>query len=370
MRTLFYNAQFFTGTELVTDKVLLTGGERVEGFKDPDAAPSDVLRIDCGGGLVTAGLIDLQIAGGGGYLFSSNPNPEALARISESIVSTGTTGFLIALPTNSDDVYRAAFATVAGCKDTAVMGLHMEGPFISHARRGAHAPELIKQATEENVNRLLSEASGTIKMMTVAPEACPPEVIRMLKEHGVTVAAGHSNATFSEAMAGFGAGIASTTHLFNAMSPLHHRAPGLPGAVFLSDSACASIIADGIHVDYQMVAIAKKIMKERLFLVSDAVEVNDRGAYKHVRQEDRFTLPDGTLSGANLNMLDAVRNCTEKAGIGKFEAIRMATLYPARLIGAADRGIIAPGARADLIITDNEMRLKGVCINGVTNLKK
>ncbi|MDM8003622.1 MAG: N-acetylglucosamine-6-phosphate deacetylase [Bacteroidota bacterium] len=370
MRTLFHNAQFFTGTELVTGKVLLTSGDRIEGFADPDAEPSDVLRIDCGGGLVTAGLIDLQIAGGGGYLFSSNPDPEALSRITESIVATGTTGFLIALPTNSDDVYRAAFATVAGCSDPAVMGLHMEGPFISHARRGAHAPELIKQATEENVNGLLSEASGTIRMMTVAPESCPPGVIRILKEHGVTVAAGHSNATFSEAMVGFRAGIATTTHLFNAMSPLHHRAPGLPGAAFLSEKACASIIADGIHVDYHMVSIAKMIMKERLFLVSDAVEVNDRGAYRHVKQKDRFTLPDGTLSGAKLTMLDGVRNCIENAGIGKLEAIRMATLYPARLIGAPDRGIIAPGARADLIIIDNEMRLKGVCMNGVTKFKE
>jgi len=317
-----------------------------------------------------AGFIDLQIAGGGGYLFSSNPNPEALAKITESILETGTTGFLLALPTNTGEVYREAFSTVAGYSHPAVMGLHMEGPFISHSRRGAHAPELIKQATAENASALLKEASGTIRMMTVAPEACPPEVIRMLTEHGVIVAAGHSNATCDEATAGFKAGIATTTHLFNAMSPLHHRSPGLPGAAFLSDTACASIIADGIHVDYMMVAIAKRIMRERLFLVSDAVEVNDRGAYRHVRQEDRFTLPDGTLSGAKLTMLDAVRNCIGYASIEKFEAIRMATLYPARLIGERDRGIIAPGARADLVITDDELRLKGVCVNGVTKLKQ
>jgi N-acetylglucosamine-6-phosphate deacetylase len=169
-------------------------------------------------------------------------------------------------------------------------------------------------------------------------------------------------------MAGFDAGIATTTHLFNAMSPLHHRDPGLPGAAFLSGTACASIIADGIHVDYHMVAIAKEIMKERLFLVSDAVEINDRGAYRHVRQNDRFTLPDGTLSGAKLTMLDAVRNCISHAGIDKFEALRMATLYPARLIGESRRGVIAPGARADLIILDDGMRLKGVCFNGITEL--
>jgi len=139
--------------------------------------------------------------------------------------------------------------------------------------------------------------------------------------------------------------------------------------VFNSDSACASIIADGIHVDYTMLAIAKKIMKERLFLVSDAVEENYTGAYQHVRQHDRYTLPDGTLSGARLTMLDAVRNCVSHAGIDLYEAIRMATLYPARLIGASDRGVIAPGARAELIMTDDSLRLKGIFYNGKMQLQ-
>lgn len=368
-RTLFYNAVFFTGTELVENKVLITAGDRIAGFADRDAMPDGVIRVDCGGQLVIPGLIDLQIAGGGGYLFSSNPTPEALDIISESIVATGTTGFLLALPTNAPGVYRAAFRTARDSTNPALLGLHMEGPFISHARRGAHAPELIQKPTKENVAALLEEAGGTIRMMTVAPEVCTPEIIAMLRENGIAVAAGHSNASFREASQGFQMGIETTTHLFNAMSPLHHRDPGLPGAAFISESACASIIADGIHVAYGMVAIAKKVMKERLLLVSDAVEENDRGAYMHVKQKDRYTLPDGTLSGAKLTMLDAVRNCMLHAGIDKFEAIRMATVYPSRLIRAADRGIIATGSRADLLIVDSEMRLKGICFNGQTELK-
>ena len=368
-RTLFYNAVFFTGTELVENKVLITAGDRIAGFADSDAMQDGVIRVDCGGQLVIPGLIDLQIAGGGGYLFSSNPTPEALDIISESIVATGTTGFLLALPTNAPGVYRAAFRTARDSTNPALLGLHMEGPFISHARRGAHAPELIQKPTKENVAALLEEAGGTIRMMTVAPEVCTPEIIAMLRENGIAVAAGHSNASFREASQGFQMGIETTTHLFNAMSPLHHRDPGLPGAAFISESAYASIIADGIHVAYGMVAIAKKVMKERLFLVSDAVEENDRGAYMHVKQKDRYTLPDGTLSGAKLTMLDAVRNCMLHAGMDKFEAIRMATVYPSRLIRAADRGIITPGSRADLLIVDSEMRLKGICFNGQTELK-
>ncbi len=370
MLTLFHNARFFTGTELVDDKALIISGDRIKGFTDTDAVSADVLRVDCRGGLVISGLIDLQIAGGGGYLFSSNPNPEALERITKSIISTGTTGFLLALPTNSEEVYHAAFRTVAESADPAVMGLHMEGPFISHARRGAHAPELIRKPDADNVTALLAQSGGTVKMMTLAPEECTPDIISILRENGIIVAAGHSNATFRQATAGFETGIETVTHLFNAMSPLHHRDPGLPGAAFLSDTACASIIADGIHVNYSMVAIAKKIMQERLYLVSDAVEVNERGAYRHVRQEDRFTLPDGTLSGAKLSMLDAVRNSITHAGIEKYEAIRMATLYPARLLKGDDRGVIAAGARSDLIVIDSEMRLMGICFNGITEFNK
>ena len=369
IKTVLFNGIFFTGNEVVKDKALVISDNRIEGFTDLASVPDGAEEIDCNGHLVAAGLIDLQIAGGGGYLFSANPSPEALDAITGSILSSGTTGFLLALPTNSPEVYRNAFRTVRENPHPALLGLHLEGPFISLTKRGAHARELIRVPGAEAVRELLDEAGGTVRMMTVAPEVCSADVIKLLKESGITVAAGHSNATFREATEGFAAGIETATHLFNAMSPIHHRDPGLPGAVFNSDTVCASIIADGIHVDFTMLAIAKKIMKERLFLVSDAVEENDRGAYKHVMQPDRYTLPDGTLSGARLSMLDAVRNCTHHAGIDLYEAIRMGTLYPARLIGAADRGHIAPGARADLIIIDSELELKGIVFNGKMKLQ-
>jgi N-acetylglucosamine-6-phosphate deacetylase len=364
MRTAFINAIFFTGTEVVKDRVLLIEDNFIAGFVDPASVPAGVQQIDCRGHLVTAGLIDLQIAGSGGYLFSGSPTAEALGVITGSIVRTGTTGFLLAMPTNTMEVYHNAFRAVRENPHPALLGLHLEGPFISLAKRGAHARELIKVPSVEAVRELLNEAGGVITMMTVAPEVCTPEIISLLKDHGITVAAGHSNATFREATSGFDMGIETATHLFNAMSPIHHRDPGLPGAVFNSDTARASIIADGIHVDFTMLAIVKKIMRERLFLVSDAVEENDRGAYQHVMQPDRYTLPDGTLSGARLTMLDAVRNCVSHAGIDLYEAIRMASLYPAQLIGAVDRGVIAAGARADLIITDSDLVLKGLFFNG------
>jgi N-acetylglucosamine-6-phosphate deacetylase len=364
MQALLYNATFFTGRELISDSALLTHNGIIDGFASGHAVPEDVHQIDCRGLIVTAGLIDLQIAGGGGFLFSANPDAGALATITHAITSSGTTGFLISMPTNTMDIYREAFRTIRENPHPAVMGLHLEGPFISNAKRGAHARDLIRQPSAEDLTALLVEGGDVIRMMTVAPEVCTREIIRLIREHGITVSAGHSNASFQQASEGFRYGIESTTHLFNAMSPFHHRDPGLPGAAFYSGSASASIIADGIHVDYSMLAIAKKVMKDRLFLVSDAVEENDRGAYQHVRQQDRFTLPDGTLSGSSLTMIDAVRNCVKHAGIDKYEALRMASMYPARLIRAYDRGVIAPGTRADLIVLNDDLDLKGIFTEG------
>lgn len=202
-------------------------------------------------------------------------------------------------------------------------------------------------------------------MMTLAPEMCNSEIINLLIENGVVVCAGHSNATFSEAAAGFKWGVSSVTHLFNAMSQFHHRDPGLPGAAFQTENIYASIIADGIHVDYNAISVAKKLMKDRLFLVSDAVEENTFGAYLHVRQKDRFTLPDGTLSGSALTMLKAVGNCVEYAGISLDEALRMASLYPARVMKINDRGMIKPGYKADLVVFNKNFELKVVFSNGV-----
>ncbi len=364
MYNAFINGRFFTGREMISDRVLLTRGERVAGFVSKEEIPAGAHRTDCHGSLVIPGLIDLQIAGGGGYLFSSSPDSHALTHITQAIIATGTTGYLMAMPTDSREVYRAAFRAAASHTHPAMLGLHLEGPFLSKARRGAHPSELIITPTPALVKEMLDEAEGAITMMTVAPEVCPTEVIALLREGGITLAAGHSNATFRQAVRGYEAGIETTTHLFNAMSPLYHRDPGLPGAAFLSATARASIIADGIHTDYATVAIAKKIMKERLFLVSDAVEENRSGTYLHIRAKDRFTLPDGTLSGAAITLLDAVRNSIRYAGIERDEAIRMATLYPAQLIRAEGRGVIEPGARADLVMVDDEINLLAVYFGG------
>jgi N-acetylglucosamine-6-phosphate deacetylase len=367
MYKAFINTTVFTGEELVSGKAVLIKNDRIEALIDDKSLPENAELFDCGGNYLAPGFIDLQIAGGGGYLFSAKPTAEALKAISDSITKCGTTGFLIAMPTNTPEVYHEVIRTVKENRNPAILGLHFEGPYISHHRKGAHMKDYIKPPERRELEKLLSDAGGVIKMMTVAPEVCTEEIIKLLNDHGVVVAAGHSNATFHEAMRGFGWGISTTTHLFNAMSQMHHRDPGLPGAAFQSETAFASIIADGLHVDYNMISIAKKLMKDRLFLISDAVEENLVGAYQHVRRSDRFTLPDGTMSGSLLSMIRAVKNCVEHVGIPLEEALRMGSLYPARVMHFSDRGQIASGYMADLVAFDRNYDISMVCINGNMN---
>ncbi len=356
MKHAFFNATIYTGKEKISNKILLTEGNKIKGLVEKDSVPSDTIKIDCQNGVLAPGLIDLQIYGGGGHLFSNEPTKTALKSMIDSLVSNGTTGFLLTLATNSIDVFREAIKIVKQNPHPALLGLHFEGPYLNPVKRGAHIIEYIKRPERAEVESLLEAAAGVLKMITLAPEMCSREIIKLFTDNGVVVSAGHSNATFEEAIQGFKNGVTTTTHLFNAMSSMHHRDTGLPGAAFLSKTAYASIIADGIHVDYNTLILSKKLMQERLFLITDAVEEVKEGAYIHVKQKDRFTLPDGTLSGSRLTLLEAVKNCVEHAAIPLDESLRMASTYPAQVINRRDLGLIEPGAKANLSIFSNDFK--------------
>ena len=364
MYKVLTNGTIYTGDNCITGKSIVISDDHIEAIVANRSVPKNAEIIDCHGNNISPGFIDLQIAGAGGYLFSSNLNGKALGAITENILKSGTTGFLIVLPTNHPDIYPGAIKTIKENPDPAVLGLHLEGPFINTSRRGAHAVEYIKKPGKEEIDHLLKDAAGIVKMVTVAPELCTREIIEQLSGYGIVVCAGHSNATFDEAMNGFSWGIKAVTHLFNAMSPMHHRDTGLPGATFQSERILASIVADGIHVDYGMISIAKKLLKERLYLVSDAVESSSEAAVQHVRQNDRFTLPDGTLSGSALTMMKAVQNCVERVGISLDEALRMASAYPAKLMNLKNNGKINQGYKADLVIFDENFEVNLVIKDG------
>jgi N-acetylglucosamine-6-phosphate deacetylase len=284
--------------------------------------------------------------------------------MTESLLSVGTTGFYVTLATNSMEIFHEAIEVVNENPHPAVLGLHFEGPYLNPVKRGAHISKYIKRAERKEVEELLQAANGALKIMTLAPEMVDEEIIKLLLENGVVVSAGHSNATFEEAVKGYDSGITTTTHLFNAMSSMHHRDTGLPGAIYLSKNAYASIIADGIHVDFNALKISKKIMGDRLFLITDAVVPVAEGPYQHVEKEDRFTLPDGTLSGSKLTLLKAVQNCVERAEIPLDEALRMASTYPAQVMRLSDRGKIEPGYKANLTIFSEDYKMKYTVLNG------
>ena len=357
-------ATVYTGDEIIAGKAVLIEEDIITAVTEPHKVPDGFESIDCSGSIISAGFIDLQIAGAAGQLFSSNPSSDALKTICSAILNTGTTSFLLVLPTNSQKVYIEAMDAIRSSPHPALLGLHMEGPFINPDKRGAHLREFIRKPNIGELHSMLMYGRGIIKMVTLAPEVCFPEFIQALTDQGIVVCAGHSNATFSEALSGFEWGIRATTHLFNAMSPFHHRDPGLPGATYQTEGIMASIVADGIHVDFNTISVSKKVMKERLYLISDAVVENRAGAYQHVRQKDRFTLPDGTLSGSDLTMMKAVKNCVDHAGIPLEEALRMANLYPARLMGLNDRGAVRPGLKADLVVFDRNFKISLVLKNG------
>lgn len=364
MITAINNATIYTGEQALQGQSLLISDERILDIVPLSAVPADARQTDASGNLINAGFIDLQIYGAGGYLFSNAPSPAALQAVTNAIVRSGTTSYMLTFATNEMDIYLRSFEIVQQHPHPALAGIHLEGPYFNPVKRGAHIAHLIRTPVVEEVTALLTAAGGTLKMMTLAPEVTSDEVLRLLKAHGVIISAGHSNATFSKAMHGFANGISTVTHLFNAMSPLHHRDTGLPGAAFLSDHAYASIIPDGVHVDWQAFKIAKQMMGRRLFFITDAVQEVLQGPYMHVRKSDRYTLPDGTLSGSCITMLEGVRNAVNYGGVGLEEALRMASLYPAEVMGATELGRIQKGAKANLIMLNEKLELKKVWLEG------
>jgi N-acetylglucosamine-6-phosphate deacetylase len=235
-----------------------------------------------------------------------------------------------------------------------LLGLHLEGPWISKAKKGAHIEAFIKKPGREEVELLLEKGKGIIKMITLAPEQCDDEIINLLMDNGILVSVGHSNATYTQASHAFEMGVPAATHLFNAMSPMQGREPGMVGAIYDDPNVMSSIICDGVHVDFTSVRISKKIMGERLFFITDAVTSIEEGYYHHVFQGNRYTLPDGTLSGSCMTMMSTFKNAIQQAGIPVEESIKMCSTYPAGLMKDPFLGKIRVGQHADFNIINKK----------------
>lgn len=373
MRLAFAGATVFDGWRIVPDAVLVVDGDRVEGIATAVPAGATEVRLD--GGLLAPGLIDLQVNGGGGRMVDGSADAGLIAHVCAAHARLGATGILPTLITDTPESTRAVIA--AGIAATAAgvpgfLGLHLEGPHLDPRRKGAHDPALIRPM-EANDLAMLEEAARALPalMVTLAPSAATPDQIARLAAAGAVVSLGHSDCTAAEAQAAFDAGARSATHLFNAMSQLGNREPGLVGAV-LAGTVAAGIIADGIHVSPESLRVALAARPEGLFAVSDSMAVAgtdlDRftlGGREILRTGGRLTLADGTLAGADLSLPQALGVLTGPAvGLATERALAMATRVPADLIGRDDLGRLTPGARADLVHLAPGMILRGVWRGG------
>jgi len=360
MKQVFTNATIFTGKEILTGSAILVDDGIITGFVYDTDIPDEYEVKDLGGNNIAPAMIDLQIYGGNGYLFSADPSIEAIEATYKYCLQGGASKFLLTAATNTPEVFNKAIAVVkqylnAGGKG--LPGLHLEGPWINPEKRGAHLLECIHKPTLDEAKKLLDEADGVVKMITLAPEMVDEEIVEYIQSNGVIVSAGHTNATYKQAMKGLEK-ISIVTHLFNAMSQFQSREPGMVGAIYDHPSVCCSLVADGVHVDYAAIRISKKILGDRIWLITDAVAETTIGPYQHVFNEDRYALPNGTLSGSALTMMKAVKNCIDHIGADIEEALRMGSLYPARVLGIDNKtGLIERNYEASFVVFDNDLNV-------------
>ncbi len=362
-RKIYVAERIFTGERWLENQAIVVDDGLISDIVPTEQIPETAVVQRFDGNIIAPAFIDLQIYGAYGRLLSVYPEADALFRLNEYCRSGGAAHCLPTVATNTYEVFRSAIDAVREYWEKGgegVLGLHLEGPWINPAKRGAHIESLIHSPSVRQVKEVLDYGKDVIRMITLAPEVCSEEVIGLILSRGIVVSAGHSNAAYEQAKDAFAGGVTAVTHLYNAMSPLQHRLPGLAGAAMDDDKVMASIIPDGHHVAYPAIRIAKAIMKHRLFIITDAVTETDKGPYQHYPAGDKYESA-GILSGSALTMGKAVRNLVNHAGIALDEAIRMASLYPAQLMGLDNRlGKIAKGYTAKFVLIDREKEIAGL----------
>ncbi|HWU16287.1 MAG TPA: N-acetylglucosamine-6-phosphate deacetylase [Devosia sp.] len=371
-------ARIFDGHDWQDDAALLIEFGQVSGIVQADAVPANAETVQLAGGMLVPGFIDLQVNGGGGILFNNAPTLESIRTICSVHAQFGTTALLPTLITDTVEVNIQAIAAGEAAARQGVpgfLGLHLEGPHLSIARKGTHDPALIRPMDDDDLARLLAARRHLPNLLcTVAAETVTPAQIAALSDAGIIVSIGHSDASADTVATAFDAGASMATHLFNAMSQLGNREPGVVGAVLGHDKVFAGLIADGIHVHPGSihVALRAKSGSGRIFLVTDAMSqtgtdiktltLNGRTI---TRADGALRLADGTLAGADLDMIDAVEFMHSRIGLPLEEALRMASLYPAQAMGlAADHGHLRPGAIASFVHLDASRKVLSTWIAG------
>ena len=369
MKRAVTGADIFDGRQLHADSACLLEGDIFLGIVSQDSIPADYAVEHVPGGNILPGFVDLQVNGGGGVMFNDETSLEGLKAISKAHATTGTRSLLPTLITDTPERTRAAVDAVEAAiahNVPGIIGLHLEGPHLSIARKGAHDPSLIRPMTQADEDFLLQTAQRLPNVMvTLAPENVSPAQITRLSAAGIVVSLGHTDCTLAEAEAAFAAGARCVTHLFNAMSQMGNREPGLVGATLNAAGVSAGLIADDIHVHQasMRVALSSKIAPGKIFLVTDAMStvgsditefsLNGR---RVLRRNGRLTLEDGTLAGADLEFSRAISVLVEDMGLPRELVFAMATAFPADVLphpGTAGR--FEAGKPSDAILLDRDL---------------
>jgi N-acetylglucosamine-6-phosphate deacetylase len=351
---------YFNDVVLTNHGIIIDENGKINEIIENDLIPSTITKQNYP--IISSSFIDIQIYGAYNKLFAMYPTADSLSKLHQYCVSGGASHFQPTIATNSYDVFYECIDAVKnyweeggkGC-----IGLHIEGPWISKVKRGAHIEEyVIENPLIENVLKLLEYGKDVITTITIAPEVCNEEIIRLIKSFGIIISAGHSNATFDEATDAFNSGnINTATHLFNAMSALNHRAPGMVGAIFNHSKIMSSCIPDGYHVDFSVLKIAKKQLKNRLFVITDAVTETKGGPYPHHLVVDKYESL-GILSGSALTMSKSLKNLVKKVDIDLQEALNMCSLYPAQAICRDNIiGKIEVGYDVNIVMLDSDLEV-------------
>jgi N-acetylglucosamine-6-phosphate deacetylase len=355
--------------------VLVRAGRILEIVSRVEVPPDWPHRRLPAGTVLAPGFIDLQVNGGGGVLLNDRPSSETMRAIARAHRRYGTTGCLLTLISGAREQIRDtidAGRSVAG-RD-GIIGLHLEGPFISPRRPGVHPPDRIAKSIASDLETLCALAGVGRSVVTLAPECVPDGFIHALAAAGVRVSIGHSEASAAVVMQAITDGATGVTHLFNAMPPLSARDPGIVGAALADDRLIAGLIADGIHVDpvSMRVAFAAKgcsgiaLVTDAMPTVGASLDHFDLGGQTIKLVDGRLSTATGTLAGAHIDMASAVRNAVRLVGIPLQDALRSASLTPARFLGLeAERGMLAPGARADFVALTDDLRVFATWIDGI-----
>ena len=371
------NGRIFDGESVHEQKAVLIEDKHIVALVDAEQIPADIgVSYDLEGGTLIPGFIDLQVNGGGGILFTAAPTVDSLRIIGAAHRQYGTTGFLPTVITTRFDVMREAVSAVAeaiAIGTPGVLGLHLEGPFLSPERKGVHDAGKFCELDQPGFDILTSLQVGST-VVTLAPELTSAEMISRLVEEGVIVCGGHSAASYTQTRDALTHGLSGFTHLYNAMTPLQSREPGMVGAALEDDDSWFGIIADGQHVHpaaFNVAVAAKK--RGGAFLVTDAMPTVGSPDTSFmldgntiVAGEGRLTNAEGTLAGSDLNMLSAVNNAAVFARLDWFEAVRMASLYPAKALGLErELGAIKPGFRASVLALDRGRHISASWVDGI-----